>query len=161
MWSNIPHKERYLYQKGVKTSDYLFNFNPIVNHLTLVENTFNSIWLNEDKYGVPTFPGGFTTQQFVSNFGSYLSERQTQTIINSQVSTVFFLWDAKAISTNYVNKLRRLGIKAGSFFLKEGQPDDYEKNSISKISSEAHLHLLNGDFDHWVKNQPMSMYSLT
>ncbi len=161
IFTSIPHKERYLYQKGVRTTDYLFNFNPQFPHVTLVENTFNSIWLSTNKRGVSSFPSGFKSQQFVSNFGSYLSDKQIETIKNSGIETVFFLWDERAIATKYVSKLKQLGIKAGSFFLRQGQPDDYNKDMIDRISSDAHYYLSFGSFDSWVKQQKESFYYFT
>ena len=148
---DVPHKQRYLYLKGVSTSKYLFNYPFESNrHLTLVENSFNTIWLNDTV----NLPWAHITS---TNFGSHLSDAQIELIIKSDVETVFFLWDQGAIATDAITKLKKAGIRAGSFFLKKGQPDDYTKSEIIRIIDEAHLALGQGRFYEFLQREPLSM----
>lgn len=143
IFSSVPHEERYLYLKGVKTSKYLFNFSnykyPATN-LTLVENTFNAMWLSTS-----------------TNFGSHLSRDQIGLIKNSLVRRVLILWDARAPTLAAVNALRKAGVKCESFFLRKGQPDDYPQETILNIIRFAHRNIRNDSFSDWIREQPLSL----
>lgn len=154
---NVPHKQRYLYVKGVRTTDYLFDWDVIKRYetLTLVENTFNAIAMN---------PGNNIRRQSIvqsmvvsTNFGSHLSDRQAELIKNSNVKQVLILWDEGAPATKAIEKLKKIGVRAESFSLAKGQPDDYKFSDWNHIILEAHKAILCGEYSNFIERQPLSM----
>lgn len=141
IWSEVPHEERYLYLTGVKTGNYLFDYDKFQRqeHLSLVENTFNAI-----KYGIST------------NFGSNLTGRQVELIKNSKIKSVFFLWDAGTSTDKAIKKLNEVGVKAESFSLAIKQPDYFPEVRWDECCKQAHDVINSGEFDEWVQYQPLS-----
>ncbi len=126
-WYLVQSGQRYKYHPGVVTSDFILNWDQLkfIKQLTLVENTFNAIWLQE--LGVST------------NFGSSLSENQITMIINSSVKTVALLWDqgADESAEKAVNRLKNAGVR--SVFIKiNGQPDQHTEDCIKNMIRLAH-----------------------
>lgn len=126
-WYLVQSGQRYKYAPSAPTSDFIFNWDQIkfIKQLTLVENTFNAIWLHE--LGVST------------NFGSQLSEKQIDLIANSGVKTVVLLWDqgADISAEKSVLRLKNLGVKA--IFIKIcKQPDDHTEDCIKNIVRLGH-----------------------
>jgi len=112
--------KRYRYCHGVKTTDFLFNWDIASqwDTLTLVENTFNAIWLKD--------------LQITTNFGSYLSNKQCKQILRSKCKKVNILWDEGANYTRPTRTLQALGIPAQEIIIK-GQPDNYSKKEIKEL----------------------------
>ncbi len=126
-WNLVQSNIRYKYCPGVNTSDFIFNWDQLsfIKQLTLVENTFNAIWLQE--LGVST------------NFGSSLSEKQATMIGDSNIKSVVLMWDegANISAEKAVNKLKNLGVKA--VFIKIlGQPDKHSYDCIKNMIRLAH-----------------------
>lgn len=119
---------RYRYAKGSNKSWYLFGWDEakLWNRLTLVENTFVSIWLRDEL-------------QCTTTFGSTLSEVQLDKIQRSNVKQVAILWDegAEERAEKAVKELHKRSIPAAFARLK-GQPDDYTKEEIIKIGESIH-----------------------
>lgn len=126
-WYTVQSDLRYKYAPDVNTSDYIFNWDQckFIKQLTLVENTFNAIWLQEL---------GTTT-----NFGSSLSEKQCSLIADSNVKSVCLIWDegADISAEKAVIKLKNLGVKA--IFVKIlGQPERHTEDCIKNMIRLAH-----------------------
>lgn len=119
---------KYEYCKGAKTNDFIFNWDEMKlrDQLTLVENTFNGIWLMNECNGT-------------TNFGSSLSKVQIELIRMSKVKSVVFLWDegADARATKACRDLQRLSIPA-AFVKMKGQPDNHPVEKLVACSQEAH-----------------------
>jgi len=118
---------RYLYPKDVSTTRYLFDWDHWKNfygHLTLVENTFNAIWLS--------------SLNVTTNFGSYLATYQIKNIIHSPIRSVSLLWDegTQESGEKAVLSLRKAGIPAIHINIK-GQPDNYLFDEIKEIIKNA------------------------
>lgn len=86
--------------------------------LTLVENTFVSLWLRN--------------LNVTTNFGSHLSDEQALTIAKGSAKLVNLMWDEGAKTADAVKKLNHLGIKCTVIPIK-GQPDDHSKEEIEKL----------------------------
>lgn len=125
---------KYKYFSGVKTTDYIFNWDHFKNkdRIAFVENTFNAIWL--EYLNVTT------------NFGSNLSAVQIQKIAESKVSKVCLLWDsgAEAKAEKAVSELRAAGVSA-TFVRINGQPDNFRFGTIEAILDSAWGRLDTGD----------------
>lgn len=126
--------KKYLYCPGVSTTKYLFGWDECQYwpSLTLVENTFVSIWLRK-------------ALSCTTNFGSYLSPDQVDKIARSKVQQVVILWDegAHANAERAVRALREKGVKACFAFFR-GQPDDYNAQAIVALWSAASAGADNG-----------------
>ena len=129
-WLPFPSAKRYEYPKGSKVNNYLFNWDEAKTwtQLTLVENTFNGIWLHSSCV--------------TSNFGSHLSDRQISLISSgksAQKGSIVLLWDegAEHGAERAVRKLRGLGFDAAYIKIK-GQPDDYKKEELLGFINEGH-----------------------
>jgi hypothetical protein len=146
---NVPHKQRYLYIEGVSTTNFLYSWNDRQSFttVTFVENTFNAIAMHR----------GFDMLNVSTNFGSYLSDRQVELIKKSQVKQVLFLWDEGAPATKAIEKLRKIGVRAESFSLAKGQPDDYNLSDWKRIIYEAHEAISDGTYSEFIRSQPLSM----
>lgn len=123
-WSDVGI--RYTYASGAKITDFLFDFhNNDDQCLTLVENTFNSIWLR-------------WCYNTVSTFGSHLSAKQIQLIVESKwIKSVVILWDEGADTDSALFALNGMGIRASAVRIK-GQPDDHEYSIIQGAVGRAH-----------------------
>lgn len=122
------HGMKYKYAKGVSVTNFLFGWDEQDwTWMTLVENTFVSIWLRNEV-------------NCTTNFGSHLSDAQVGLIARSKVKEVIFLWDGDAIYKAEVGiqKLRRHGINS-KFINIIGQPDDYPVEFIREIVAIARL----------------------
>lgn len=113
--------KRYSYCPGANTRDTLFNWDQMKNceYVTLVENTFNGIWLMDAVNGT-------------TNFGSDLSVKQIDLIKLSKVKTVVIMWDegANRTAAKAVTNLRRAGVNAVYLNL-EKQPDDHTREDLT------------------------------
>jgi hypothetical protein len=113
---------RYQYAENVTTTNYLFSWDVFRTReqLTLVENTFNALWLRE--HGVTT------------NFGSHLSTTQAEKIAYSRVRRVLILWDegAEPKAAKAVTLLRGYGVSA-AYVRVEGQPDGHRLECLTSI----------------------------
>jgi hypothetical protein len=114
---------RYDYPRGTNIKDWLFGWDVAKEweQLTLVENTFNGIWL-------------FETLHCTSNFGSHLSDAQIELICSSKVKEVHFMWDygAEVNRAKCMKKLMKRGIRCKSidFSPDMQQPDDYDLDDL-------------------------------
>jgi len=119
---------KYLYCPGVKTSHTIFGWDEckLWDRLTLVENTFVSIWLRNSV-------------QCSTNFGSSLSDEQLGMLKRSKIKSVALLWDegAEKPAHKAVQMLSEVGIPA-CFVYMRGQPDDHGKEEICEIAEETH-----------------------
>lgn len=126
-WPPFEGALRYKYPRGTKVTDYLFNWDTAKtwDRLTLVENTFNAIWLHK--------------HYVTSNFGSHLSDSQCEHILRGRARSVVLLWDRGAESSAHkaVKKLRSLGVQA-SYGMIDGQPDDHSEPEIVRWIQELH-----------------------
>lgn len=126
-------KRRYEYAEGVPITNYLFKSLKWDEELTLVENTFNAIWL--DPIG-----------EVNTNFGSHLSDTQVEIIKNSHVQQVLFLWDEGANSSKAIEKLKKIGVKA-SYFPIYKQPDDHQYEDLKETIWECHDEIRKNTYD--------------
>ena len=105
---------KYLYPEGGMHGRTFFGWEEAQHweQLTLVENTFVSLWLR--RLNVTT------------NFGSHLTEDQINKIKYSSVKTVVLLWDEGSYTRadKAIERLRNAGI-AGTAVSILGQPDAY------------------------------------
>lgn len=126
-WLPFESPQRYAYATGVATSDYFFNWDLASKwtELSLVENTFNAIWLH--KY------------QCTTNFGSHLSDTQIDKILNSNIESVVLLFDegADKSAEKAVHRLKEKGIPAIYVKIK-GQPDVHSEEYIKGLIYEGH-----------------------
>lgn len=117
-------ERKYKYCHGVKTSHWIFGWDECKDwdHLTLVENTFNSILYRNDI-------------NCTTNFGSYLSETQQGLIHKSKVKSVGIMWDENTHgpAEKIVKRLRYNGLRACYCWMK-GQPDNWPKEQIIEIA---------------------------
>jgi hypothetical protein len=111
------HARRYDYFSGVPISNYLLGWGEckLWDSLTLVENTFNAIWLRYDLH-------------CTTNFGSHLSKRQVDKIKRSKVKQVNIMFDygAELRAEQAERRLTDAGVNVKVIHLPHGQPDDYE-----------------------------------
>lgn len=124
-WSDVSI--RYTYASGAKITDFLFDFANSGNDecLTLVENTFNAIWLR----------WCYNTS---STFGSHLSAKQIQRIVGAKwIKSVVILWDEGADTDSALFALNGMGIRASAVRIK-GQPDDHDYFIIQGAVGRAH-----------------------
>lgn len=142
-WVALAGSLRYTYAPGAKTSNYLLNWDEasLWKNLTLVENSFNGIWLQ--KYNC------------TSNFGSNLSEEQINKILHSNCESVVLLWDegAEEAAERNLEKLLELGIYGCSIRIK-GQPDDYSEKEISELINDGHRAARTGQRVLEMENRP-------
>lgn len=122
-------KLRYKYAPGVKTNNYIFGWDECTlwPELTLVENTFNSIWLRNHI-------------NCSTNFGSHLSDRQIELIASSKaIKTVLLLWDegAEISAQKAVKRLRNAGIASCLARIK-GQPDNHSLETLVELATLGH-----------------------
>lgn len=126
-WLPKQSEIRYKYASGISIKKFLFNYDAVKrwDRVTLVENTFNGIWLRDLK--------------FTSNFGSDLSAEQIQLLSRSNVKSVALLWDegAEVAAEKSVNRLTKHGIPA-SFGVIRRQPDDHPIEWLEQASHELH-----------------------
>jgi hypothetical protein len=127
--------KKYKYPSGSNIGEYFFGWDEAKrwDRLTLVENTFNSIWLRDEL-------------KCSTNFGSHLSKIQIDKIAKgSDIKSVVFLWDEKAErpAEKAVRALRNRGIYS-SFCAIIGQPDRYEKETLIGWVEEARSQALEG-----------------
>jgi hypothetical protein len=128
-WWWLPKQSslRYKYASGISIKKFLFNYDAVKrwDQVTLVENTFNGIWLRDIK--------------FTSNFGSDLSAEQIQLLSRSGVKSVALLWDegAEAAAEKCVNRLTKHGIPSSFGVIRE-QPDNHTIEWLEQASNELH-----------------------
>ncbi len=132
-WLPYQPFQRYKYPKGTSIANYLFDW-PIArtwDRLTLVENTFNAMWLSD--------------YQVTTNFGSHLSDIQIDQITHGRAGkngTILLLWDegADQSAEKAVKKLRKKGFTAGYMQI-NGQPDDHSFLELETRIEHSHLWL--------------------
>lgn len=140
-WSyERPNDLRYKYAVGSHPGKYLFGWaeSAYWDTLTLVENTFNSIWLRKDL-------------NCSTNFGSHLSKIQVRKIFKSKVKTVVLLWDegAEDKAEKAVRDLHTTGVNACYCAIK-GQPDDHPVADLLTWVQEARKI---ANLDNWYKRR--------
>jgi len=119
---------RYDYPKGSNIKDYLFGWDEAQNwtDITLVENTFNAIWLRE--------------LHAVSTFGTHLSDKQIELICISKVKNILIMWDhgSDTAVQKAKKRLESRGIKCRVTKFSEGQPqpDDWSLESLKQRINE-------------------------
>jgi hypothetical protein len=135
-WLPYQSFQRYKYPKGIKIANYIFDWDraKIWQQLTLVENTFNAMWLNR--------------QYATSNFGSHLSDKQIETIIHGRAGmkgSILLMWDegADKSAAKAVKKLQKRGIKAGYVKI-SGQPDDHSRQELCTYMEVGHAYATEG-----------------
>jgi hypothetical protein len=134
-WDSVIHsnEKRYLYAPGRSTTKYFLGWGEAKTwqRLTLVENTFNAIWLRDRL-------------QCSTNFGSHLSKDQVAKIVKSQIKSVVLIWDegADARAEKAVRALHRQGVRA-AYIQIHGQPDDHRIDFLEKWCDTAHELALN------------------
>ena len=137
MWWLPIQGLRYQNAEGTKLNEYFFNWDEgkSWNRLTLLENTFNAMWLRQ--------------LQATSTFGSNLGDRQIEHILYGKAESVLLLWDEGADKSAWkaVRRLRKRGVPA-SFAKITGQPDDHELEYLSNVIEVGHAAALEGK--HWV-----------
>lgn len=126
---------RYNNASGSLTNSCIFNWNEAQgwNRLTLVENTFNAIWL---RHRIQTS----------STFGAHLSEEQALMISRGPFESVAFLWDqgSEQSAGKAVETLKtEYGIPACAGWL-TGQPDDHELDFVVEAAEAVHKAALEG-----------------
>jgi len=129
-WLGYNPVQRYEYAKGIKTTDFIFNWDNAKTwpNITLVENTFNAIWLHRENV--------------TSNFGSHLSDKQINLLTQSKAGgkgSITLLWDegAEVNAEKAVKKLRMRGLDAAYIKIK-GQPDDHSKEELISLINKSH-----------------------
>jgi hypothetical protein len=128
-WWFDNNLKRYKYPKGHSIVKHLFNWDEVRlwPRLTLVENTFNAIWLRE-------------ALNCSTNFGSHLSNEQATMICDSKIESVAFLWDEGA-DIRAEKAVQLLSTKFGipSAYCKiSGQPDDHTLDFLTEAAYLTH-----------------------
>lgn len=128
--------KRYDNASGTYTSHYLFNWDEARAwpRLTLVENTFNAIWLRDYC-------------QTVSTFGSRLSDKQAKLIASRPFESVALLWD-EGTSISAGKAVERLKTKYGLWAcqgIMTGQPDGYSLDWLMTAVDDIHTAAKNGE----------------
>lgn len=119
---------RYSYFPDWAITDHLFHWGrKSYEHLTLVENTFNAIWLDE--------------LDVTSNFGSHLTDKQVEQIAKTSIKTLILLWDEGAETQKTIKRLRKMGIRSAAVEIK-GQPDNYDYLTLKELIQGSHMKLL-------------------
>lgn len=129
-WTGDDAKLRYAYPEGAPVSNYIYNWDEaqLWDRITLVENTFNGIWLRN--------------LQCTSNFGSNLSAVQMEKLARAKCTdSIVLLWDKGAAgrAESVVNRLSTIyGINSAWIDLPYGQPDDHSFDYIEQAIDRAH-----------------------
>ncbi len=116
--------KRYDYPKGCSVRNWLFGWEELgeKTNITLVENTFNAIWLRENF-------------NCTTNFGSSLSKAQIDLIFKSKVTRVNFVWDygTKGEAQKASRALNAKGIATAIYDLpkEKPQPDDWTMEELA------------------------------
>lgn len=122
-------RPKYLYAKGLPISYYFFGWDEAKHWewLTLVENTFVSLWLR-DKFNC------------VSTFGSHLSATAIGKLIQSSVKHLIFLWDeeTETATEKLAKRIRGHGINVTRIKIL-GQPDDYPYDFVANLVAMARI----------------------
>lgn len=125
-WLSEQNPKRYDYPKGHRITDNFLGWDEAQtwDHLTLVENTFNAIWLR-DHLNCST------------NFGSHLSDVQILKLKRSKIEHVTFLWDygAEKAVDRARKKLALAGIPSTAVPLSKErpQPDDWVLEDLENL----------------------------
>jgi hypothetical protein len=127
-WRDFDIK-RYNNAPGTNTNSYLFNWEEARHwpRLTLVENTFNAIWLRKVCHTVSTF-------------GSTLSNEQAELIARCPFESVAILWDEGADKGAHkaMQKLKnRFGVPT-AYGKIVGQPDEHDLPFLVKYVDQIH-----------------------
>lgn len=127
-WIPTTNKMKYMYASGPKVGNYLFNYGEMRSrpYLTLVENTYNSIWLRN-------------ILNTTSIFGSNLTDEQVKLITRSAAQKVLIMFDegAEEKAEQAKHKLGAAGIPAAVVEI-TGQPDDHNEEWLRDVGS-VHL----------------------
>ena len=126
-WGGEPDLPRYKYAKGRGIGYYLLGWDEAQTWpwITIVENTFNAIWLR-DKLNC------------VSVFGGRITEHQSDLIAKSKVNKVITLMDGGNL-TNHSFYLKKKGINSKQILI-VGQPDEYDANFLCAVVLAAQMH---------------------
>jgi len=126
-WNYIDPDPKYKYAKGRGIGFYLFGWDEAQSWpwITLVENTFNAIWLR-DKLNC------------VSVFGGRVTEHQADLIAQSKVSKVITLMD-EGNHKNHSYFLKKKGVNTKQIII-VGQPDQYNENFLCAVVLAAQMH---------------------
>lgn len=119
---------KYKYATGASITNFLFGWDEQDwTWMTLVENTFVSMWLRDEV-------------NCTTNFGSHLSSTQIGLIARSKVKEVIFIWDEDALykASSAALKLRHHGINS-KFISIIGQPDEYPIEFIREAVALARI----------------------
>ena len=122
-------EKRYVYAAGAPVTHYLLGWGEAKrwDRLTLVENTFNAIWLRDELY-------------CSTNFGSHLSETQIDKIVKSNIKSVVLIWD-EGTDERAEKAIRRLHNESISavYVQINKQPDNWPPGWLRQIADEAHV----------------------
>jgi hypothetical protein len=120
---------KYLYSKGRPTGKYILGWaeSRLWDRLSIVENTFVSLWLRSDL-------------RCSTTFGSNISNMQADLIKDAGVRSVALLWDenAEQSAERGIRKLHDRGIPAAYWSIL-GQPDDYPKDVVADWANRIHI----------------------
>lgn len=134
-WLPLDASLKYKYPKGIRVTDYLFNWDMLkqAEQLTLVENTFNAIWIWNNLTGC------------TSTFGSNLSDRQIELISQGEAKSVVIMWDEGAdhSAAKAVKKLKAKGVRA-TYLKIHGQPDDHALDYIDQMILDGYAAAADG-----------------
>lgn len=118
---------KYKYCPGQKTSKHIFGWDECQywENLTIVENTFVSIWLRNYI-------------NCTTVFGSHLSKTQADMISKSNVKNVVIMWDedAETKAEKAVDELSKKWVNA-IYVAMKGQPDDHPLEILINIRANA------------------------
>ena len=113
----------YQYALGHHVTHYFLGWDEckMWDRITLVENTFVSMWLRSSLYATATF-------------GSHLSDVHIGKLMHSNIKHVTFLWDehTERASQKAQRNLKALGIPSTVVNIK-GQPDDHTLEELKEL----------------------------
>ena len=113
----------YQYASGHPITHYFLGWDEckMWDRITLVENTFVSMWLRSSLYATATF-------------GSHLSDVHIGKLMHSNIKHVTFLWDehTERASQKAQRNLKALGIPSTVVNIK-GQPDDHTLEELQEL----------------------------
>lgn len=120
--------KRYKYPRGRNIKDWIFGWDEAKRwtELSLVENTFNAIWLRNHLY-------------CTTAFGSDLSKKQIKDIQDSKATKITFLWDygAEVRAQKAIDRLKYVSCRMVRLTKNRPQPDDWTVEELQQKVEEV------------------------
>jgi hypothetical protein len=113
-------EKRYLFPKGARTADFLFNLNHVKSFRIVVvcEGVFDAVHLQ--KFGIPA----------VASFGKRVSRAQEEALLSFQEVILMFDSDAKRATYDYMQRIR---VKTSAVLLPHGDPTSFDGEELLRM----------------------------